>query len=113
MDNDQKIEQLLEALVHVIGRSAVPLEEVQKAVATSAKHVKAFNLCDGIRAQKQVVKACRMNQSSLSKTFARWVENGVAFWIGESKADRRLLHIYPIPASSAKAKKKKRARGKK
>jgi len=115
-NHSQRIEQLLECMVHVIGRRAVPLEEVQKIVGKGDKQVKAFNLSDGARTQADVVKKAHINQSSLSSTSKRWVQNGVAFWIGES-TDRRLLHIYPIPQPKSTPKKrtpsgkdKKRAR---
>ena len=102
-----KIEHLLECLVHVLGRTALPLDHVQRIVGTTARQIKAFNLCDGAHSQAQVAKATKIAQGNLSRTFTRWIEQGVAFWLGEGK-EARLLHIYPIPETLGGAKGKKR-----
>ncbi|SRR6266540_1739305 len=96
MDSTQRFEQLVQCLIHVVGRAAVSEEQVRKIVATGEKQVEAFNLCDGTLTQKEVVEKVGLDQGSVSRSMTRWVENGVAFWIGEG-SDARLLHIFPIP----------------
>ncbi|MGD0461629.1 MAG: hypothetical protein ABSB74_03990 [Tepidisphaeraceae bacterium] len=107
MDKTQKIEQLLECLIHVLGRTALPLDHVQEIVGTTPKQLKAFNLCDGTHSQAEVAKACKIAQGNLSRSFSRWIENGVAFWLGEGK-EARLLHIYPIPSSLSARRRNRR-----
>jgi hypothetical protein len=69
------------------------------------KQIEAFNLCDGTLSQGEVSKKTGINQGNLSRTFTRWVESGIAFWIGEGK-DSKLLHIYPISPAAKKRSKK-------
>lgn len=108
MKSSEQSDQLLRCLVHIIGRAAMPQEKVLEVVGPGVKQVEAFNLCDGTQSQKEVCKKTGIDAGNLSRTFARWVENGVAFWIGEGQA-ARLLHVYPLPtAAKAKPKKKKK-----
>lgn len=107
MKSDDTIEYLLECLIHVIGRVAIPVDQVSQVVGDGRKQRKAFNLCDGSKSQTEVAKAAGIAQGNLSNTFKRWVENGVAYWIGEGK-DARLLHIYPLPATKKKIRRSKR-----
>ena len=107
MDASQRLEQLLQCLIHVVGRAAVSEERVRQIVATGEKQVEAFNSCDGTLTQKEVVEKVGLDQGSVSRSMTRWVENGVAFWIGEGN-DARLLHIFPIPLT--KVPKAKRAK---
>jgi hypothetical protein len=100
MTDNSRLLQLLECLIHVIGRAAVPDTRVREVVGAGAKQVQAFNLADGTQSQQQIAKATGIDQGNLSKTFARWVQNGVAFWVGEGK-DAKLLHIYPLPTNGA------------
>ena len=109
MQDGGRLEQLLEYLIHVIGRAAIPQAEVTKVVGTGPKQVKAFNLCNGKNSQKEIAKKTGLYQSNLSNTFSRWVDAGVAFWIGEGK-ETRLLHIYPIHYDARKSKSGKRSR---
>ena len=112
MDTDARLTQLLECLIHVIGRVAIPVEKVKEIVATSSKQVRAFNLCDGTKSQGEVARAVGVNQGNLSRSFAKWIQEGVALWVGEG-TDAKLLHIYPIPAEvSRKAGKKPKAKRK-
>ncbi len=96
MDTNERTVQLVECLIHVIGRAAIPLDKVTQVVGTTSKHIKAFNLCDGSKCQKEVAHAVRIDAGNLSRAFDRWVKNGVAFWIGKGN-DAKLLHLYPIP----------------
>jgi hypothetical protein len=92
--------QLLECLIHVVGRAAVSNADVREVVGAGAKQVQAFNLADGAHSQQQIAKATGLDQGNLSKTCARWVQSGVAFWVGEGK-DAKLLHIYPLSTNGA------------
>ena len=107
----ERLEQLLQCLIHVVGRSAIPEERVREIVSTGDKKVEAFNLCDGTRTQKQITDAVGLDKGNFSRAAARWVETGVAFTVGEG-ADERLLHVFPIPETKKKreAKKKKKAK---
>ena len=49
------------------------------------KQLRAFNLADGSRSQNDIARQAKVDQGNFSRTTARWVENGVAFWIGEGK----------------------------
>lgn len=101
-------DQLLRCLVHIIGRAAMSVEKVADVVGSGPKQIEAFNLCDGTRSQTEVCKKTGLDAGNLSRTFTRWVENGVAFWIGEGKAVRP-LHIFPLPTSAkTKPRKKKK-----
>lgn len=103
-------EELLRCLVHIIGRAYMPIETVYELVGRGDKQIQAFNLCDGSLSQSEVSKKAEIDQGQLSRTFTRWVENGIAFWIGEGK-DARLLHIYPLPSNSKpKSNKSKRSK---
>lgn len=103
MESDARLVQLIECLIHVIGRASMPVEKVCEIVGNGAKQVRAFNLCDGTRKQAEIVKSTGIEQASLSRSFKRWVASGAAFGVGEG-SDARLLHIYPIPDSAVKAK---------
>ncbi len=105
MENSERLESLLESLIKVIGRVAIPVDKVIEIVNTSPKLVKAFNLCDGTATQTEIAKKCNIAQGNFSRAMKRWVENGVAFWIG-SGTEARLLHIYPIPRPIKKRKEK-------
>ena len=104
MAQNQHLEQLLQCLIHVVGRAAMPEARVREVVATGDKQVEAFNLFDGKRTQTEVAQRVGVDQGNLSRAAARWVENGVAFWIGEGD-DARLLHIFPIPLIKGKSQK--------
>ena len=106
MKSSEHSDQLLRCLVHIIGRAAMPPEKVFEIVGRGAKQVEAFNLCDGTLSQKDICKKTGIDAGQMSRTFTRWIENGIAFSIGEGQS-ARLLHIYPLP-KSAKAKRKKK-----
>jgi hypothetical protein len=106
MPGSEKLEQLIECLIHVIGRAAIPQAEVAKVVGTGSTQVKASNLCNGRNSQTEIAKKTRLYQSNLSRTFARWVDAGIAFEIGDGK-ETRLLHVYPLPYDARKFKVRK------
>jgi hypothetical protein len=94
--NNDSINDMLGCVIQVVGRLVLPPEKVLEIVGTGKNYLKAYNLCDGRNSQMEVVDQTGIDQGSLSKVYKRWVENGVAFWIGEGK-EKRLLHIYPLP----------------
>lgn len=87
---------LFGCLLQVIGRAAVPAEEVRAAVGRGRNRVKAFNLFDGTNSVRTVARKTRIDGGNLSRSATSWVDSGIAFWVGQGK-DSRLLHIYPIP----------------
>ena len=95
---------MLRCLVHVIGRTAVPVDEVCEVVGTGKNRVKAFNMFDGGHGLSEVAHATKINQGNLSRAAGTWVEHGIAFWIGEGQ-EARLLHIYPIPEKDGRHRK--------
>jgi hypothetical protein len=109
MENSEKLEQLIECLIHVIGRAAIPQAEVAKVVGMRPKQVKAFNLCNGKNSQKEVAKKAGVFPSNLSTSISRWVNAGVAFSIGEGK-ETRLLHVYPLQYKKGKSRVRKSQR---
>lgn len=100
---------MVQCLIHVIGRAAIPEDRVREVVATGAKQLKAFNLCDGTRSQSEVARKAGVHQANLSRAMGRWVENGVAFWIGDG-TDARLMHVYAVSAGKQKARRTRKAR---
>jgi hypothetical protein len=108
-----EVEQLLEVLVHLVGRSVVPLQKLEQIVAPtrgSEKQIRAFNLCDGSRTQAQIVKELNLNQGNFSTGTARWEAAGVLYRI-KSGSEQRLLHIYPLPERKVSKRKIESAKG--
>lgn len=106
MNPSEQTNQLLRCLVHIIGRAAMPPEKVCELIGPGKKQVKAFNLCDGTLNQSEVAKKAGIDQGNFSRTFTRWVGNGIAFWVGEGN-DAKPLHIYPLsPAVKNKLRKR-------
>ncbi len=110
MPPDGRIEQLLQCLIHVVGRAAISDERVREIVATGKRQVRAFNLCDGTRTLTQIAQKVGLDKGNLSRAAGRWVENGVAFWVGERK-EARLLHVFPIATIKRRAAKIQRVSG--
>jgi len=106
MEKDNQTKQLLQCLLHVIGRIAIPPEKVQDVIGSGKKQIKAFNLCDGTNNQSDIAKKTKIDPGNLHRTLNRWIQHGIIFRIGEGK-DTRLLHIYSIPESSKTSKKKR------
>jgi hypothetical protein len=101
MNDDKRLADLLGCAIQIMGRLAIPPDKVSEIVGAKKKLIEAYNLCDGTRSQKEVVKTLRLDQGSFSATSKRWVRNGVAFWIGEGK-ETRLLHLYPLSTTSVR-----------
>jgi hypothetical protein len=107
MKSNEQTDQLLRCLMHILGRAAVPPEKVVELIGGGKRQVTAFNLCDGTLSQSEVAKKAGIDRGNFSRTFSRWVENGIAFTVGDGN-DAKLLHIYPIPSSGEKKRKGKR-----
>ena len=110
MPKPSRMEDLLQCLVHVIGRAAIPEERVREIVGTGGKQIRAFNLCDGTLTQTKIAKKCRIDSGNFSRTLARWIESGIVFPLGEGR-EMGLLHVYPLAGkggdSRAKTRRKK------
>lgn len=89
-------EDLLRCLLQVIGRATIPRQGVREIVGKGKNRVKAFNLFDGNHTLGEVARKTKIDQGNLSRSAAKWVENGIAFWVGKGN-DARLLHLYSIP----------------
>lgn len=107
MKSNEQTDQLLRCLMHIIGRSAMPQEKVFELIGDGRKQIAAFNLCDGTLSQSEVAKKTGIDGGNFSRTSARWVKNGIVFWVGEGN-DAKLLHIYPISQTVTKKAKKKK-----
>ena len=95
MPNAITTDDLLRVGVQLLGRLTNPPDTVKAVVATGKKQVKAFNLCTGELTLKEIAQKAKVDRGNLSRAAKRWVEEGVAFWIGTGK-EARLLHIYPV-----------------
>lgn len=100
MKPDDMLNDLLRCTLQVIGRLAIQPDKVREIVGAS-KQLRAYNLCNGTRSQKVIAKESGLDQGNFSRTSSRWVENGVAFWVGDN-ADKQLLHLYPLPKTVAR-----------
>jgi hypothetical protein len=96
-------EDLLRCLVHIVGRTAVPVEVTREVVGSGKNRAKAFNLCNGQSTLNDIAKKTRIDQGNLSRAVAHWVQHGIVFWIGDGR-DARLLHIYPLPKQNKRKK---------
>jgi hypothetical protein len=105
MKSDEQLNELLQILVHVVARAAIPPASVREIVGLGKKQIRAFNLCDGSLNQKDVSRKTKLDSGNFSRTVSRWVEQGVVFKLGESK-QAKLLHIYPIGKEPKKRKPK-------
>lgn len=100
-------EILLRAILSSIGRQTFPinvLNEIIDPKGTAKKQIQAYNLCDGVHTQGQIVKKLKLDSGNFSRTVTRWSENGIVFRLGDGR-DAKLLHIYPLPEQKDKAKK--------
>jgi len=96
-------ESLLRAIFATVARSTFPPSDLLKIVAPLAgsnKQLAAYNLCDGKTPQVEIGKRAKLDQGSLSRSIARWIEAGVVVRIGR---DQHPLHIYPLTKGSLKS----------
>lgn len=93
-----EVRNLLRVLVHLTARAALPEEYVVSVVggkASSKKHIRAYNLCDGTRSQGEIARLLKLDQGNFSRAVARWANAGVVFRIGSGR-EAKLLHAYPL-----------------
>lgn len=107
MNENSRLEWLIESLIHVVGRAAVKVEEVCAIVGSGAKQIHAYNLCDGSLTLSEVAKKAKVDIGNFSRTVDRWFQNGVMFKFQEGR-EIRLLHIFPIPTKIKSMSKPKR-----
>ena len=91
-------EDLLRAILSVVARQTFTREALTEIVCppgSTAKQLQAYNLCDGTRAQGDIVKALKLDTGNFSRTVARWVGVGVVHRLGAGR-EGRLLHVYPL-----------------
>jgi len=110
MEENKRLEWLLESLLHVIGRAVIKVNEVCEIVGARKKQIKAYNLCDGSLTFGEIVKKAGLDKGSLSRSIDRWVKSGIVFRFAEGK-ELKPLHVFPIPENSkveAKSKGKRK-----
>jgi hypothetical protein len=105
---DAPLNDLLRCAIQVVGRLAMRPKQIGAVVATTAKHLKAYNLCDGTKGQSEVAKKAGLDQGNFSRSATRWVESGVLFKIGNG-ADAKLLHLYPLAKGDVKISRQKKS----
>jgi hypothetical protein len=49
--------------MHVVGRAAVPMEEVREIVGTGKRQISAFNLCDGTRTISEIAHKTKSSRA--------------------------------------------------
>ena len=97
-------QDLLMSLLATTGRAAFPLLEVFDMVdptGKSSKQVKSYNLADGTRTQREIIKATKFDPSNFSKLVSKWTEAGIMFRLGTGQG-AKLLHVYPLPSKRPK-----------
>jgi hypothetical protein len=107
MEENKKVEWLLECLIHVIGRAAIRMDEVRDIVGDRAKQIRAYNLCNGSLTQNQIAKKIGLDQGNFSRSVDRWFKSGVMFRFEEGN-EIKLLHVFPIPDNLNKRTKSKK-----
>src|SRR5262245_3595136 len=106
---DAALNDLLVCAIQVIGRFAMRPEQIGPIVVGSAKHLRAYNLCDGTRSQSEVAKKVGLDQGNFSRTAARWIGSGVLFKIGTG-TEAKLLHLYPLTKADVNIPRQKKAK---
>jgi hypothetical protein len=96
MEQADLVVDLLRCAIQLVGRIAIPVEKVQESVGSGRKRIDAFNLADGTNSQQDIAKKLRIDPGNLSRTSTRWVNDGIAFWLGQGR-EKRLCHVYAIP----------------
>lgn len=94
--NAGETNDLLRILIMLAGRLAVPPEQLPSLVSpkSNVSYLKAYSLCDGRTALRDLVAETGIDKGSLSKTIAKWVDDGIAFRVGPEQYP---LHLYPLP----------------
>jgi hypothetical protein len=63
-------EDLLRCLVHIAGRTAVPVETARTVVDDGKNRTKAFNLCDGRTSLREIAKKTKIDTRDQEKSTA-------------------------------------------
>lgn len=92
---DNEVSDLLKGLIQINGRIAFPEEKLMEIIGATVRLQKAYNLCDGTRAQGDIVKELKLDKGNFSKTVKKWVSSGIILKLGQGN-DTKLLHIYPL-----------------
>ena len=69
-----KTDHLLRIMVQVTGRAAFPNDQLRALVAPGARSegvLRAYNLCNGERSQREVAKAAGLDEGNFSKAVKR------------------------------------------
>src|SRR5438874_10422326 len=94
---------LLKAILATVARTTFPPDVLFKIVAPTAgsdKQLLAYNLCNGETSQAEIGKKATLDQGSLSRSIAKWIEAGVMVRVGSEQLP---LHVYPLSKPSGKA----------
>jgi len=96
-------ETLLTAILSVSARYAFPADRLAEIVMWKGgeKQLRAFNMCDGTKAQVEIARQLNLDPGNFSRTVARWIDAGILFRLGEGR-EARLLHVYRLPADAGK-----------
>jgi hypothetical protein len=100
-----EVTDLLRFVVGLLGRAVFSEDRLRELVSPTgnASYFDAYRMCDGRTSPSAILKQTGIDQSSLSKTIAKWAEAGIISRIGP----RRLpLHVYPVtnPAEKSASK---------
>jgi hypothetical protein len=90
---------LLRILIELTARKTHSDRKVRELVGNN---MVAYNLCDGMRTQADVVRELKLNQGNFSRAATRWMAAGILFRIGGPKG--KLLHAYPLSKTAPKQK---------
>ncbi len=92
-------EGYLKAILAMLARQAIPVDELKKIVAPKGdgkKQITAYNLCNGQRNQSEVAKLSGINAANLQKTLVRWESQGIIVR-NEYDGEIHPVHVYPLP----------------
>lgn len=92
-------EAYLRAILATVARQTFSPDKILELMGPKAgeKQFRAFNMCDGTKAQSEIVKELGLDPSNFSKTLARWVDTGICVRVAD-----RPLHVYPLPETHVK-----------
>ena len=98
----------LRAILATVARQTFSPARILEILGPAAgeKQHRAFNLCDGSRAQGDIAKELGLDPGNFSKTLNRWIDEGIVIRVGERR-EARPLHVYPLPEALIKKGSKK------
>ncbi|WP_342725656.1 MarR family transcriptional regulator [Bradyrhizobium sp. B097] len=100
------MDELLRGILATVARQTFPPQTLAKIVVGnngSAKHLLAYNLCDGATPQTEICKKAKLDPGNFSRSLTRWIESGVVIRIG---GERLPLHVYPLNKTDTAAERK-------